>query len=75
MGVKVSSKYQVVIPESVRALVDLKPGHEVEVLVKGGILYLVPVLPLKELQKKSKIVLAQADLKTLREKKDRTVGS
>lgn len=43
MSVKVSSKYQVVIPESVREALKLRPGTQVDVIAKGGIAYLVPV--------------------------------
>ena len=48
--VTVSSKYQVVIPKSVREQVGLKPGQKLMVLAKGDSITLVPVLPLDELQ-------------------------
>ena len=47
---KVSSKYQVVIPKSVREKVPIEPGQKLMVLVKQGIISLVPVLPLEELR-------------------------
>ncbi len=46
----VSSKYQVVIPKSVREQVRIKPGQKLMVLVKGESITLVPVLPLDELE-------------------------
>jgi AbrB family looped-hinge helix DNA binding protein len=71
MSVKVSSKYQVVIPEDVRARLNLTPGTEVDVIAKGGIAYLVPVRDLKDLQEELKEKFNAQDIKSLRDKKDR----
>lgn len=68
MSVKVSPKYQVVIPEEVRTLLGLTPGTQVEVIAKGGIAYIVPVLTLKEIQNQFK---GKIDSKNIRDKKDR----
>ena len=68
MTVKVSPKYQVVIPEPVRSELGLTPGTKVEVMAKGSVAYLVPVRSLKEIQKSLK---GRLDQKNLREKKDR----
>jgi len=46
----VSSKYQVVIPKSVREKIPLRPGQKLAVIVKGGVISLVPVPTLKELR-------------------------
>ena len=46
----VSSKYQVVIPKRVRERIGLKPGQKLMVMVKHGIISLVPVLELDELR-------------------------
>ena len=46
----VSSKYQVVIPKSVRRQLELRPGQKLSVVVKGGIISLVPLPSLKELR-------------------------
>lgn len=73
MSVKVSSKYQVVIPEDVRARLSLEPGTEVDVIAKGGIAYLVPIKDTKDLQSALKGKLSSDDLKNLRDKKDRKI--
>ena len=46
--VKLSSKYQIVIPEDVRGKLDLKPGQAFEVWAQEGQVVAVPVRPLKE---------------------------
>ena len=43
--VTVSSKYQVVIPERVRQENHIRPGDKMAVIVKHGVVHLVPVLP------------------------------
>ena len=68
MSVKVSPKYQVVIPEAVRKTLDLKPGTLVEVIAKGNIAYIVPVESIASLQAQMEGELDQA---SLRDKKDR----
>jgi AbrB family looped-hinge helix DNA binding protein len=68
MTVKVSSKYQVVIPEDVRHSLSIKAGSRVEVVAKGGVAYLVPVRSLVELQDKFS---GKLDQKGIRDKRDR----
>jgi len=46
--VRLSSKYQVVIPEDVRRELDLTPGQLFEVFAFGGALRVVPVRALSE---------------------------
>jgi AbrB family looped-hinge helix DNA binding protein len=46
--VTVSSKFQVVIPERVRREHRIKPGDKLAVIVKHGIVHLVPVRPFGE---------------------------
>ncbi|MEX0781229.1 MAG: AbrB/MazE/SpoVT family DNA-binding domain-containing protein [Dehalococcoidia bacterium] len=46
--VTISSKYQVVIPVSVRRALGLEPGQKVVVLERDGRIELVPVRPMKE---------------------------
>ena len=63
----VSTKYQVVIPKSVREKVPLEPGQKLSVILKGGVISLVPIPALKELRG-----FAQgASRKPDREKEDR----
>ena len=48
--ITVSAKYQVVIPEEVRQVAHLRPGQKVVMLVKHGIISLVPVVPMRKLR-------------------------
>jgi len=66
-NVKVSSKYQIVIPKGIRKRLNIRPGQEIGVIEKGGIAYLVPLKSLDELQGIAK----DARIEGFREKKDR----
>lgn len=68
MTVKVSPKFQVVIPEEVRNSLGIRAGSKVEVIAKGKVAYLVPVPELEELQAELR---GKLDSKNIREKKDR----
>jgi AbrB family looped-hinge helix DNA binding protein len=46
--VKLSSKYQIVIPQDVRDALGLKPGQGMQVMAYGGNVVAVPVRPLSE---------------------------
>ena len=48
--VKLSPKFQVVIPRDVREKLDLKPGQKIVVIEKGGVLHLIPQKPMKEMK-------------------------
>ncbi|MEK2646880.1 AbrB/MazE/SpoVT family DNA-binding domain-containing protein [Bdellovibrio sp. BCCA] len=72
MSVKVSSKYQVVIPEEVREALNIQPGLEVDVIAKGGIAYIVPVKQLSVLRDTVK-KYGKVNTKDLRDKKDRKI--
>ena len=48
--VKLSPKYQVVIPRSVREGLKLTPGQEVAVIRYRGRIELVPMSPVKEMR-------------------------
>lgn len=48
--VRVSSKYQVVIPREVREALSLEAGQEVDVLVHDGQIQIVPIRPMRELR-------------------------
>ncbi len=67
MAVKVSSKYQVVIPEKVRELLGLKPGVQVDVIAKGGLAYIVPIPSIENLKQNFEKKLSN---KNIRDKKD-----
>lgn len=49
-AVKISPKYQVVIPPAIRRAFKLKPGQRIEVVVHEGRITLVPVGPLRRLR-------------------------
>jgi AbrB family looped-hinge helix DNA binding protein len=63
----VSSKYQIVIPKEVRSKLDLEKGQILQVVVRNGVIMLVPDRPLKELRG----FLKGMDSSGLREKEDR----
>ncbi len=65
--VKVSSKFQIVIPKKVRERMHLAPGQEMGVIERGGVAHLVPLKSLKELQG----IARDAKIEAFREKKDR----
>ncbi len=73
MSVKVSPKYQVVIPEEVRKSAGIKPGMQVSVLHKGGIIYIVPIKSIEEIADSLAKKFSSSDLKNIREKKDRKI--
>ncbi|MFP6655110.1 MAG: AbrB/MazE/SpoVT family DNA-binding domain-containing protein [Myxococcota bacterium] len=65
--VKLSTKYQLVIPRDIRQRLDLVPGTRITVVEKGGILHLIPERPIEEMRG-----IARGTTRTgLREKKDR----
>lgn len=64
----ISSKFQIVIPKKVREKLHLSPKQRLHVMVKDGIITLVPEVPLKSLRGTLKW-LSKIDL---REKKDRS---
>ena len=68
MTVKVSPKFQVVIPESVRNALGIRAGSRVEVVAKGKVAFLVPVQDLKDVQAE---LTGKLDQKNLRDKRDR----
>ena len=63
----ISTKFQIVIPKEVRDKLHLTPSQRLQVVEKGGVITLVPEVPLKSL----KGVLKGMSKTDLREKKDR----
>jgi AbrB family looped-hinge helix DNA binding protein len=45
--VRISPKYQIVIPKSVRVALDLIPGQDVEMIAHGDRIEVIPVRPLR----------------------------
>lgn len=70
MTVKVSPKFQVVIPVQVRTALGIRAGSRVEVIAKGRVAYLVPVPELERLQGDLK---GKLDQSKIREKQDRAL--
>lgn len=48
--VKISPKYQIVIPKSIRTRLDLVPGQHVEMIAHGDRIEVVPVKPLRSMR-------------------------
>lgn len=63
----ISTKFQIVIPKDVREKLHLSPQQRLQVLEKGGVITLVPEVPLKSL----KGALKGMSKTGIREKKDR----
>lgn len=63
----ISPKFQIVIPKEVREKLHLAPSQRLQVVEKGGVITLVPEVPLKSL----KGALKGMSRTGLREKKDR----
>lgn len=63
----ISPKFQIVIPKEVRDKLHLVPSHRLQIVEKGGVITLVPEVPLKSL----KGTLKDISKPDLREKKDR----
>ena len=63
----ISPKFQIVIPKEVREKLHLSPQQRLQVVEKGGVITLVPEVPLKSL----KGLLKGMSKTNIREKKDR----
>jgi AbrB family looped-hinge helix DNA binding protein len=63
----ISPKYQVVIPKDIREQLHLKSGQKMTVVVKGGLVYLIPEKPMESF----KGFLKGINPKGLREDKER----
>ena len=65
--VKVSKKYQVVIPQKVRKKTGVKPGDLMVAITKHGIIQYIPVRPIKETEG----FIPGLDTENLRDESDR----
>ena len=63
----VSSKYQIVIPKEIRNRIDLEKGQILQVIVRNGVITLIPDRPLSELRG----FVRGIDTSELRDKEDR----
>lgn len=63
----ISSKYQIVIPKDVREKLNLKSGQKMTVVIKGGLIYLIPEKPIESF----KGFLKGMNMKDIRETKER----
>jgi AbrB family looped-hinge helix DNA binding protein len=63
----ISPKFQIVIPKDVREKLHLEPQQRLQVIEKGGVITLIPEVPLKSL----KGILKGMSKTDLRDKKDR----
>jgi AbrB family looped-hinge helix DNA binding protein len=66
-SVKVSPKFQIVIPQKVRALLGVKPGQRLRVLAYDGQIIFIPLRPVSE----ARGSLRGLDTRVLREDEDR----
>lgn len=64
--VKVSKKYQVVIPEKLRKEAGIKPGDKMIAISKHKILHYIPMKPMKD----TKSMITGLDIKELRDESD-----
>ncbi len=46
--VKVSQKFQVVIPKAIRRVLKIKPGEQMVMIEKGGIVHMVPISDIRK---------------------------
>jgi AbrB family looped-hinge helix DNA binding protein len=66
-SITISSKYQVVIPQEIREQLNLKRGQKMAVIVKGGVVSLIPEKPLKSFRG----FLKGMNTRNVRDEKDR----
>jgi AbrB family looped-hinge helix DNA binding protein len=65
--VKLSSKFQIVIPREVREKLNLKAGEQMVIIEKAGIIYLVPQKPIKQMRG----FVKGGDTQNIRDEEDR----
>ncbi len=50
MNIKLSPKYQIIIPKEIRKALNIKKGERFQIFAKGKVITLVPQRPLKEMR-------------------------
>lgn len=68
MEVKVSSKYQVVIPKEIRTRLNIRKGQKLEIFLNGNVVNLIPEKAIQDL----KGFLRGMDTRGYREEDERT---
>ena len=65
--VKLSSKFQIVIPSEIREKMNLKAGEEIVMIEKAGVIHLVPQKPIRQMRG----FVKGGDTQNIREEKER----
>jgi AbrB family looped-hinge helix DNA binding protein len=65
--VKLSSKFQIVIPAEIREKMNLKAGEEIVMIETSGVIHLVPQKPIKQMRG----FVKSGDTQDIREEEDR----
>ena len=65
--VRLSSKFQIVIPREVREKLNLKAGEEIVMVEKAGVIHLVPQKPIKQMRG----FVKGGDARNIRDEEDR----
>ena len=65
--VKLSSKFQIVIPAEIRDKMNLKAGEEIVMIETAGVIHLVPQKPIKQMRG----FVKGGDTQNIREEEDR----
>jgi AbrB family looped-hinge helix DNA binding protein len=65
--VRLSSKFQIVIPRDVREKLNLKAGEQIVMVEKAGIIHLVPQKPIKQMRG----FVKGGDTRDIRDEEDR----
>ena len=65
--VRLSSKFQIVIPREVRERLNLKAGEQIVMIEKAGVIHLVPQKPIRQMRG----FVKGGDAKNIRDEEDR----
>ena len=69
----ISPKFQIVIPKEVREKLHLRPRQRLHVIEKGGIITLIPQVPLKSLKGSLK-GMSKTDIREKEDSPDRCIS-
>jgi AbrB family looped-hinge helix DNA binding protein len=65
--VRLSSKFQIVIPREVREKLNLKAGEQIVMVEKAGVIHLIPQKPIKQMRG----FVKGGDTRDIRDEEDR----